>query len=70
MAEKEQKKKSRLDQESNPDLWHFLILNPEKTKIMLVGTHQRTAEADDLVVEISNTPLERVDKFKYLGVLS
>ena len=48
---------------------NFLILNLEKTKIMLVGTHQRTAEADDLVIEISNTRLERVNKFKYLGVL-
>ena len=37
---------------------------------MLVGTYQRTAEADDLVTEISNTPLERVNKFKYLGVLN
>ena len=36
---------------------------------MLVGTHQRTTEADDLVIEISNTRLERVNKFKYLGVL-
>ena len=30
---------------------NFLILNLEKTKIMLVGTHQRTAEADELVTE-------------------
>ena len=37
---------------------------------MLVGTHQRTAEAVDLVIEISNTSLERVNKFKYLGVLN
>ena len=36
---------------------------------MLVGTHQRTTEADDLVIEISNSCLERVNKFKYLGVL-
>ena len=36
---------------------NFLILNLEKTKIMLVGTHQRTAEADDLVIEITNTRL-------------
>ena len=36
---------------------------------MIVGTHQRTAQADDLVIEISNTRLERVNKFKYLGVL-
>ena len=47
---------------------NFLIVNLEKIKIMLVGTHQRTAEADDLVIEISNTRLERVSKFKYIGV--
>jgi len=35
---------------------------------LLTGTHQRTAEADELVIEISNTRLERVSKFKYLGV--
>ena len=29
---------------------NFLILNLEETKIMLVGTHQRAAEADDLVI--------------------
>ena len=46
-----------------------MLLNLEKTKVMLVGTHQRTAEADDLVIEISKTRLERVKKFKYLGVL-
>ena len=53
---------------------NFLILNLEKTKIMLVGTHQRTAEADDLVIEISNTRLERVnntlswkDHVEYIG---
>ena len=38
-------------------------------KIMLVGTYQRTTEAEDLVIEISNTRLERVNKFKYLWVL-
>ena len=37
---------------------------------MLVGTHQSTAEADDLVIEISNMRLEIVNKFKYLGVLN
>ena len=37
---------------------------------MLVGTHQSTAEADDLVIEISNKRLERVNLFKYLGVLN
>ena len=47
----------------------FLILNLEKTKIILVGTHQRTVEADDLVIGISNKRLERVNKFKYFRVL-
>ena len=37
---------------------------------MLVGTHQSTAEADHLVIEISNTRLEIVNKFKNLGVLN
>ena len=46
---------------------NFLILNLEKTKIILVGTHQRTAEADDIVIEISNTRLERVNSFCGLG---
>ena len=36
---------------------------------MVVDTHQRAAEAGDLVIEISNTRLERVNKFKCLGVL-
>ena len=36
---------------------------------MLIGTHQSTTDADNLVIEISNTRLERVNKFKYLGVL-
>ena len=48
---------------------NFLILSLGKTKIMLVGTHQRTAEANNLVKDISNTRLERVHNFKYLGVL-
>ena len=40
------------------------IVNLEKTKIMLVGTHQRTAAAIDLVIDISNTSLDRVCNFK------
>ena len=43
---------------------NFLIINLEKTKIMLVGTHQRTAAAIDLVIDISNTCLDRVCIFK------
>ena len=47
----------------------LLIPNLEETKIVLIGTHQRTAEADGLAIEISNTRLERVNRFKYLEVL-
>ena len=36
---------------------------------MLVGTHQRTAAADYLVIDISNTCLDRVYNLKCLGVL-
>lgn len=36
---------------------------------MLVGTHQRIASAENLVIDINNTHLERVNNFKYLGVL-
>ena len=39
---------------------NFLILSLKKTKIMLVGTHQRTAAVGDLVIDISNTCLDRV----------
>ena len=45
----------------------ILILNLEITKRTLTDTHQRTAEADDLVIDISNTRLERVNEFKYLA---
>ena len=47
---------------------NFLILNQDKTKIMLVGTHQKLAEAENLVIDINNTLLEVVNNFKYLGV--
>ena len=43
---------------------NFLIINLEKTKIMLVVTDQRTAAAEDLVIDISNTCLDRVYNFK------
>ena len=36
---------------------------------MFVGTHPRTAAAEDLVIDISNTCLDRAYNFKYLGVL-
>ena len=36
---------------------------------MLAATHHRTATAEDLVKDISNTRLLRAHNFKYLGVL-
>ena len=50
------------------------MLNLGKTKIMLVGTHQSTIAAEDLVINISNTCLDRVyhtlswkDHVEYIG---
>ena len=48
---------------------NFLMLNVSKTKIMLIGTHQRLNTVDSFSVTADNTILERVDTFKYLGVL-
>ena len=48
---------------------NFLILNLDQTKIMLVGTHHKLAEAENLVIDVNNTRLEMVNNFKYLGVL-
>ena len=48
---------------------NFLMLNVSKTKIMLIGTHQRLYTVDSFSVTADNTGLERVDTFKYLGVL-
>ena len=48
---------------------NFLSLNYSKTKIMLIGTHQRLAKVDSFNVEAQNTELDRVYKFKYLGVV-
>ena len=44
------------------------MLNVSKTKIVLVGTHQRLNAVDSFSVAADKTSLERVDTFKYLGV--
>ena len=44
------------------------MLNVSKTKIMLIGTHQRLNAVESFSVAADNTSLERVDTFKYLGV--
>ena len=45
------------------------MLNVSKTKMMLIGTHQRLNTVDSFSVTADNTSLERVDTFKYLMVL-
>ena len=44
------------------------MLNVSKTKIMLIGTHQRLNAVESFSVAADNTSLQRVDTFKYLGV--
>ena len=44
------------------------MLNVSKTKIILIGTHQRLYVVDTFLVATDNASLERVDTFKYLGV--
>ncbi len=36
---------------------------------MLIGTHQRLAKVDSFNIEAQDTKLDRVYKFKYLGVM-
>lgn len=45
-----------------------MLLNVSKTKIMLVGTHQRLNAVDSFSVAADNTSLQRMDTLKYLGV--
>ena len=49
-------------------LSNYLMLNVPKTKIMLIGTHQRLSVVDTFLVATDNVSLERVDTSKYLGV--
>ena len=44
------------------------MLIVSKTKIMLIGTHQRLYVVDTFLVVTDNASLERLDTFKYLGV--
>ena len=47
---------------------NYLMLNVPKTKIMLIGTHQRLSVVDTFLVATDNISLDRVDTSKYLGV--
>lgn len=44
------------------------MLNVSKTKIMLIGTHQRLYVVYTFLVATDNASLERADTLKYLGV--
>ena len=48
---------------------NFLFLNYSKTKIMLIGTHQRLAKVNSFNIEAQDNKFDRVYKFKYLGVV-
>ena len=50
--------------------FNFLSLNVNKTKVMLMGTHPRLSQVGDLTVQAEGHNLERVEKFKYVGVMS
>ena len=44
------------------------MLIVSRTKLVLIGTHQRLNAVESFSVAADNTSLERVDSFKYLGV--
>ena len=48
---------------------NYLILNSTKSKIMPVGTHQRLA-SKSFSISSNGRDLERLEKFKYLGVFT
>ena len=53
---------------------NYLFLNYEKTKMMLVGNHQRLCKVTNFTVRVMDADnqqitVERVYVFKYLGVI-
>ena len=48
---------------------NFLFLNYTKTKVMLLGTHQRLAKVNDFCVSANSATIGRVYQFKYLGLV-
>ena len=47
---------------------NYLMLNHSKTKVMLLGTHQKLSSVQSFAVSVNDADLERVYKFKYMGV--
>ena len=47
----------------------YLILNHSKTKVMLMGTHQKLSLVQSFTVSVNDKDLESVYKFKCLGVI-
>ena len=45
------------------------MLNHSKTKVMLMGTHQKLSSVQSFTVSVNDKDLERVYIFKYLGVI-
>ena len=48
---------------------NYLMLNHSKTKVMLMGTHQKLSSVQSFTVSVNDKDLERVYKFKYLSVI-
>ena len=48
---------------------NYLMFNHSKTKVMLMGTHQKLSSVQSFTVSVNDKDLERVYKFKYLGII-
>ena len=48
---------------------NYLMLNHSKTKVMLMGTHQKLISVQSFTVNVNANDLEKLYKFKYLDVI-
>ncbi len=46
-----------------------MILNVKKTKWSLIGTYQKLEKATEISITVNSEQLERVDEYKYLGMI-
>ena len=46
-----------------------LSLNVKKTKYMIIGNKNKLNGIQDVNINVNNEPIERVNKFKYLGLI-
>ena len=59
-----------LEQKLNSDLQNLsrLTLNTSKCKFMVFGSNAKLAKLQNINLLINNSPLNRVESFKYLGI--